>query len=103
MDRVEVDDVVLSRTEHEDRDLVLDLLVAALRPASALQELRCEVGARVLVNGAAHGGEFAPGSEKGESCISEWVDVDGADGDVDGAEPHSPHSAYQQAMIFYIQ
>jgi len=60
VDGVEVDDVVLALAEHQHRDLVLDLLVAALRPAPPLQELRREVRAGVLVDGAANGGEFAP-------------------------------------------
>jgi len=62
---IEVDDVVLALAEHQHRDLVLDLLVATLRPAPPLQELCRKVRARVLVNGASNGGEFAPANGDG--------------------------------------
>lgn len=68
MDGIEVYDVVLALAEHQHRDLVLDLLVAALRPAPSLQELGRKVRARVLVNGAANGGEFAPAKVTNKKC-----------------------------------
>lgn len=60
MHRIQIDNVVLALAEHQDSNLVLDLLVAALGASASLKEFGCEMRTGLLVYRPANGCEFAP-------------------------------------------
>lgn len=58
--RIQIDNVVLALAEHQDSNLVLDLLVAALGASASLQEFGSEMQTGILVYCPANGRKFAP-------------------------------------------
>lgn len=60
MHRIQIDNVVLALAEHQDSNLVLDLLVAALGATASLQEFGSEMQTGILVYCPANGRKFAP-------------------------------------------